>query len=111
MQGVDLADVDQIMCQPRAQKITGTKRPILVPADLTGIRMRVPAGEMVSDTFKAFGAEPVVINSAGIYDALKSGSVDAQENPLALVELFRLYEVVKYGVIASSTRGSTGVVA
>ena len=78
------------------RQITGTKRPILVPADLTGIRMRVPAGEMVSDTFKAFGAEPVVINSAGIYDALKSGSVDAQENPLALVELFRLYEVVKF---------------
>ena len=78
------------------RQITGTKRPIVVPGDLAGMRMRVPAGEMAADTFKAFGAEPVVINSAGIYDALKTGKVDAQENPLALVELFKLYEVVKF---------------
>jgi TRAP-type transport system periplasmic protein len=78
------------------RQITGTKRPIVRPADLAGIRMRVPAGEMVADTFKAFGAEPVVVNSAGIYDALKTGKVDAQENPLALVELFKLYEVVRF---------------
>src|SRR5262249_52582199 len=40
--------------------------------------------------------EPVTVNSDGIYDALKNGRVDAQENPLALVELFKLDEVVKY---------------
>ena len=51
---------------------------------------------MVADTFRALGAEPVTINSNGIYEALKSGKVDAQENPLALVDLFKLYEVVKY---------------
>ncbi len=32
------------------------KRPIAVPGDLAGLRMRVPAGEMVADTFRAFGA-------------------------------------------------------
>ena len=32
----------------------------------------------------------------GIYDGLKAGVVDAQENPLAVIELFRLYEVVRY---------------
>ncbi len=78
------------------RQITGTKRPVVAPAHLTGMRMRVPAGEMVADTFRAFGAEPLVVNSAGIYEALKSGTVDAQENPLALVELFKLYEVVKF---------------
>jgi TRAP-type transport system periplasmic protein len=78
------------------RQITGTKRPIAAPADLAGIRMRVPAGQLVADTFKALGAEPVTINSNAIYEALKSGTVDAQENPLALVDLFKLYEVVKY---------------
>jgi tripartite ATP-independent transporter DctP family solute receptor len=78
------------------RQIAGTKRPIASPDDLAGIRMRVPAGQLVADTFKAFGAEPITINSSGIYDALKSGRVDAQENPLALVDLFKLYEVVKY---------------
>ncbi|OLE85272.1 MAG: hypothetical protein AUF76_01230 [Acidobacteria bacterium 13_1_20CM_2_65_9] len=78
------------------RQIAGTKRPIVTPDDLAGIRMRVPAGQLVADTFKALGAEPITINSSGIYDALKSGRVDAQENPLALVDLFKLYEVVQY---------------
>ena len=78
------------------RQIAGTKRPITRPSDLAGIRMRVPAGQMVADTFKALGAEPVTINSDGIYSALQSGRVDAQENPLALMELFKLDEVVKY---------------
>ena len=76
--------------------VAGTRRPIVVPEDLRGIRMRVPAGQLVADTFKALGAEPITINSDGIYEALKTGRVDAQENPLALVDLFRIYEVVKY---------------
>ena len=38
----------------------------------------------------------MTINSDAIYAALKSGKVDAQENPLALVDLFKIYEVVKY---------------
>ena len=78
------------------RQIAGTKRPILSPGDLRGIRMRVPAGAMVADMFTAFGSEPVTINSNAIYDALKSGKVDAQENPLALIDLFKLYEVVKF---------------
>lgn len=81
--------------------VAGTKRPIARPEDLIGIRMRVPAGQMVADTFRALGADPVTINSDGIYQALKDGRVDAQENPLALVELFRLYEVVKYVSLTS----------
>ena len=38
------------------RQITATKRPIAAPADLAGIRMRVPAGQLVADTFKALGA-------------------------------------------------------
>ncbi|HLG59214.1 MAG TPA: TRAP transporter substrate-binding protein [Vicinamibacterales bacterium] len=78
------------------RQIAATTRAVRVPADLMGIRMRVPAGQMVADTFTAFGAVPVTINSSGIYDALKTGKVDAQENPLALIDSFKLYEVSKY---------------
>jgi TRAP-type transport system periplasmic protein len=78
------------------RQIAGNRRPIVSPADLMGIRMRVPAGEMVADTFRALGAEPVTINSNAIYDALASGKVDAQENPLALIDSFKLYEVTKF---------------
>ena len=78
------------------RQIACSKRPILAPDDLIGIRMRIPAGQMFSDTFKALGAEPVTVNSDGIREALRVGQVDAQENPLAYVELLKIYEVVKY---------------
>jgi tripartite ATP-independent transporter DctP family solute receptor len=78
------------------RQIACAKRPIATPDDLIGIRMRVPAGQMFADTFSALGAQPVTVNSNAIYDALKTGKVDAQENPLAYVHLFRIYEVVKY---------------
>ena len=77
------------------REITAHKR-ISTPADLAGLKMRVPAGQLVADTFKAFGCEPVVINSDSIYAALKDGRADAQENPLTLADQFKLYEVVKY---------------
>lgn len=78
------------------RQISITPHPVVTPADLTGIRMRTPDAPLIADTFRAFGAAPVTVNSADIYAALKSGTVDAQENPLALIELFKLYEVVRY---------------
>ena len=51
---------------------------------------------MFDDMFRTLGCEPVTINSIDIYAGLKSGKADAQENPLALVDGFKLYEVVKY---------------
>lgn len=78
------------------RQITAVSRPVAVPADLKGMRIRVPAGAMFDDMFRTLGAEPVTINSIDIYAGLKSGKADAQENPLALVDLFKLYEVVKY---------------
>lgn len=77
------------------REITSHKR-ISSPADLGGLKMRVPAGQLVADTFKAFGCEPVIINSDSIYAALKDGRADAQENPLTLADQFKLYEVVKH---------------
>ncbi len=70
--------------------------PIREPKDFEGIRIRLPAGQMFTDTFRALGAEPVTINVNGIYDGLRTGKVNAQENPLAVTEVFRLYEVQKH---------------
>jgi tripartite ATP-independent transporter DctP family solute receptor len=77
------------------REITANKR-IATPDDLAGLKMRVPAGQLVADTFRALGCEPVIINSDSIYAAIKDGRADAQENPLTLADQFKLYEVVKY---------------
>jgi tripartite ATP-independent transporter DctP family solute receptor len=78
------------------RQIAATNRAVNAPGDLKGMRMRVPAGELFNDLFRTLGSEPVTVNSIDIYTALKSGKVDAQENPLALVDSFKLYEVVKF---------------
>src|SRR6266852_559182 len=78
------------------RQVTTVARPVNTPADLAGVKIRVPPGQMIFDTFQAFGAEPVTTSANLIYDSLKSGKVGAQENPLAILENFRIYEVVKY---------------
>lgn len=78
------------------RQVTTIKQPTRHPDDLAGVKIRVPAGQMIFDTFAAFGAQPVTIAANGILEGLKSGKVDAQENPLAVLEGFRLYEVIKY---------------
>jgi len=78
------------------RQIATLRRPIVRPEDLAGMKCRVPPGQVIFDTMKAFGAEPVTTPASEIYDALRVGRVEAQENPLAVVEGFRLYELVKY---------------
>jgi TRAP-type C4-dicarboxylate transport system substrate-binding protein len=46
--------------------------------------------------FKALGASPASINFAEVYSALQTKTVEAQENPLAIIATARLYEVQKY---------------
>ena len=78
------------------RQVASIPRAIARPEDFAGMKVRVPPGQMMLDTFGAFGAEPVTTSANRIYDALKTGRVDAQENPLAILEGFKLYELVKY---------------
>jgi tripartite ATP-independent transporter DctP family solute receptor len=78
------------------RQLTPVNKPVTKPEDLAGMKVRVPPGQMIFDTFQAFGAQPITTPANQIYDTLKSGRADAQENPLAILEGFKLYEVVKY---------------
>ena len=78
------------------RQVASIPRPIVMPSDFGGLTIRVPPGQMMLDTFSAFGAKPITTPVNRIYDALKTGQVDAQENPLAIIEGFKLYELVKY---------------
>lgn len=76
--------------------ISCATRPIRTAADLQGLKMRVPNSEIAGDFFRSLGAAPIVVNSNRMYEGLKAGTVEAQENPLSIVEEFKLYEVQKY---------------
>jgi tripartite ATP-independent transporter DctP family solute receptor len=78
------------------RQVAAMSRAVTTPEDFAGMKIRVPPGQMMIDTFSAFGAQPVTTPANQIYDALKTGKVDAQENPLAILQGFKLYELVKY---------------
>ena len=76
--------------------ITNSKRPINMPADLKGLKIRTPADPMTVDIFQALGAATQQIAFGELYIALQQGVVDGQENPLANIASNKLYEVNKY---------------
>jgi TRAP-type transport system periplasmic protein len=78
------------------RQVASTTRAVATPDDLQGMKIRVPPGQLIFDTFQAFGAEPVIIPAYQLYDGLATGRVAAQENPLAVLDGFKLFELVKF---------------
>ena len=78
------------------RQFTGNKHPYNVPEDLKGIKHRIPGGKSKMMLFKALGADPSTITFSELYQALKTGVVDSQDNPLSLIYDTKFYEVTKY---------------
>jgi tripartite ATP-independent transporter DctP family solute receptor len=78
------------------RQITSSTRAITKPADLKNFKIRVPPSPMWTSMFTAFGSAPVTINFAECYTALQTKVAEGQENPLAIIDTAKLYEVQKY---------------
>ena len=76
--------------------ITTSTKPIRTAADLTGLKIRVSPGKIRIDTFQSLGASPAPIALSELYTALQTHVVDAQENPLVLINQQKFFEVQKY---------------
>jgi tripartite ATP-independent transporter DctP family solute receptor len=78
------------------RQITSSSQPIVTPADLKGFKIRVPVSPLWTSMFKAFDASPASINFSEVYTALQTKIVEGEENPLAIIQTAKLYEVQKY---------------
>ena len=78
------------------RQMTSSTRPILTAQDLNGFKIRVPVSPLWTSMFKAFDAAPMSINFSETYSALQTKIAEGQENPIALIEIAKLYEVQKY---------------
>lgn len=76
--------------------ITNNKRPIKTPADLKGIKLRVPEGKWRVKMFEAYGANPSPMKFSELFTALQTGVMDGQENPFTQIYSAKLQEVQKY---------------
>ncbi|GGF06673.1 ABC transporter substrate-binding protein [Aliidongia dinghuensis] len=78
------------------RNITSSAKPIVTPDDLKGFKIRVPGNPLWVTLFKTLGASPTPIDFGELYAALQTKIVDGEENPLALIQSAKLYEVQKY---------------
>ena len=78
------------------RQITSSTRQIKEPADLDGFKIRVPPSPLWTSMFKGLGAAPLSINFSEVYSALQTKVAEGQENPMALIDTAKLYEVQKY---------------
>lgn len=78
------------------RNITNNTRPINVPSDLEGIKLRTPKGSWRIKMFKLYGANPTPMAFSDVFTALKTGVIDGQENPYAQIASAKFQEVQKY---------------
>ncbi|MGH8799477.1 MAG: TRAP transporter substrate-binding protein [Casimicrobiaceae bacterium] len=78
------------------RNITNSKRPIVKPTDLEGIKLRVPEGKWRLKMFQAYGANPSPMKLSEVFTALSTGVMDGEENPLTQIWSQKFQEVQKY---------------
>ncbi len=76
--------------------VTNSVRPIKVPDDYKGLKIRVMDNPIQIASLKKLGAGPTPMTIAEVYTALQQKVVDGQENPLANIYTTKFYEVQKY---------------
>jgi tripartite ATP-independent transporter DctP family solute receptor len=78
------------------RQITNSKRPIVTPDDLKGMKLRVPKGKWRVRMFQAYGASPSAMGLSEVFVALQTGVMDGQENPFPQIYAMKFQEVQKY---------------
>lgn len=81
--------------------VSNREHPIRTPADCAGLKIRTTASPLHQEIFAAFGFTPVSIDPADLAQAVATGRVDAQENPLTNLVQFGLYTTHKHASFTS----------
>jgi TRAP-type C4-dicarboxylate transport system substrate-binding protein len=84
--------------------LRGDKK-ISTPADMAGIKLRMPGGDAWQFLGTALGANPTPMAYAEVYTGLQTGAIDGQDNPLPNVENMKFYEVMDQIVLTSHLVG------
>jgi tripartite ATP-independent transporter DctP family solute receptor len=78
------------------RQMTSSKAPIATAKDMDGLKIRVPVSPLSVSMFKGLGASPASLQFSEVYSALQTKIVDAQENPLPIIQVAKLFEVQKH---------------
>lgn len=78
------------------RNLTNNVRPITMPENLKGLKIRTMYSPVHMASIEALGASVTPISFGELYSALQQGVIDGQENPVANIHAMRFYEVQKY---------------
>jgi C4-dicarboxylate-binding protein DctP len=87
-------------------KVMSANKPLRLPADYKGLKMRIQSSKVLGDEMKALGAIPQVMSFSEVYQALQTGVVDGTENPPSNFYTQRMHEVQKF--VALTEHGYLG---
>jgi len=87
-------------------KVMSANKPIRVPTDYKGLKMRVQSSKVLADQMKALGSIPQSMAFSEVYQALQTGVVDGTENPPSNFSTQKMQEVQKY--LALTNHGYLG---
>ena len=93
---IEKARIRPIAYFARGPRNLTSNRAIKSPDDLDGLKMRVPNVPLFVDVWKSLGAQPTPMAFSEVFTSLQAGTIDAQENPLALIESASFDEVQKF---------------
>ncbi len=88
------------------RQLTNSKKPVVIPADLKGMKIRTPPAFAYQAFVEAAGGNAVTIAFSELVMAMKQGVVDGQENPIGTIYDLKLYETQKYMSILNYTYSS-----
>jgi TRAP-type transport system periplasmic protein len=81
------------------------KKKVNTPADLAGVKLRMPPGDAWQLLGRSLGANPTPMAYAETYTGLQTGAIDGQDNPLPNVQNMKFYEVMSQIVLTSHLVG------
>lgn len=83
--------------------LTNNKTPVTTPSDVNGLKLRTLPGKAEQEAWSAVGAQTVTMDFTELYNALQTGVVDGENNPLNIILTGKLYEVQKYLSLLNDT--------
>ncbi|MCY4006026.1 MAG: TRAP transporter substrate-binding protein [Rhodobacteraceae bacterium] len=101
---IEKAQIRPVAYFARGARNLTSNRPITSPADLDGLKMRVPNVPLFVDVWAALGANPGPMAFSEVFTSLQNGTIEAQENPLALIRSASFYEVQSHVNLTSHVR-------
>jgi tripartite ATP-independent transporter DctP family solute receptor len=93
----------------RGLRQTTAKKPIYTPADVYGLKLRLPNVATWMAAWKALDATPIPVPLPELYNALKEGRAEASEGDLPQIASFKLNEVQTYLIITNHLVQTGGI--